>query len=335
MIDVNQQTLGEKIKQLRVAKGMTQRRMADGLSVTSSTISNWENNRRSPSIDELKRIARYFETTLAVFDLDESTASHVKTLGQRPLFNQQVIVTPVTPVFTKDTVYLLGLTLIMIGLAVVVGNVLDYLFLASGVLVFIVLLLRLLAQSRHHKKSPDKTLLVPSNHRIVFLTSWDKKLIDTLRTTLKPFALVSIVSLVLLSALSIRTFQALDSMALDAFVILYGIACIATAVFRYIGIAYGGLFRGVADYFRHKERLAIESMTGMVVLDGFGLLGLSTLFLLFRASIIPSYGYLVIFLAVVNILISFGLFFFYKKVTHAQALYAIDEGNRKIPLQAD
>lgn len=160
---------------------------------------------------------------------------------------------------------------------------------------------------------------------------------DTLkayRNTLKPIALVLIVSLVFLYALSIRTFQAIDSMWLDGLIILYGIGCMTTAIFRYIGIAYGGLFRGIADYFRHKDRLVLESMSMMVMLDGLGLLGLSGLLLLHDASILTAYGNLVFVLALLNAIASGIVFILYKKVAHALALYAIDEGNRKQLLES-
>jgi transcriptional regulator with XRE-family HTH domain len=60
-------TIGSKIKSLRIQKELKQHELAAYLSVTSSTISNWENDRRSPSIDELSRIADFFKVSLNTF----------------------------------------------------------------------------------------------------------------------------------------------------------------------------------------------------------------------------------------------------------------------------
>jgi transcriptional regulator with XRE-family HTH domain len=60
-------TIGEKIKQLRNRKGLLQSDLAHHLSVTNGAISNWENNRRLPSIEELKKICLLFDVPLDYF----------------------------------------------------------------------------------------------------------------------------------------------------------------------------------------------------------------------------------------------------------------------------
>ncbi len=60
-------TVGEKIKQLRTRKGLLQSDLADHLSVTNGAISNWETNRRLPSIEELKKICLFFDVPLDYF----------------------------------------------------------------------------------------------------------------------------------------------------------------------------------------------------------------------------------------------------------------------------
>ena len=53
--------LGEQIRDLRIAKNLSQIQLADRLGVTKQSISNWENNNILPSVDMLKRIADYFQ----------------------------------------------------------------------------------------------------------------------------------------------------------------------------------------------------------------------------------------------------------------------------------
>jgi transcriptional regulator with XRE-family HTH domain len=60
-------TVGEKIKQLRRKNNIQQSRLAKYLNVTNGAISNWENNRRLPSIEELKKIAECFKVSLDYF----------------------------------------------------------------------------------------------------------------------------------------------------------------------------------------------------------------------------------------------------------------------------
>jgi transcriptional regulator with XRE-family HTH domain len=64
---MNVPTVGEKIKQLRRKNNIQQYRLAEYLNVTNGAISNWENNRRLPSIEELKKIAECFNVSLDYF----------------------------------------------------------------------------------------------------------------------------------------------------------------------------------------------------------------------------------------------------------------------------
>ncbi len=52
--------LGEQIKNLRIARNLSQVQLADRLGVTKQSVSNWENNNILPSVDMLKHIAKFF-----------------------------------------------------------------------------------------------------------------------------------------------------------------------------------------------------------------------------------------------------------------------------------
>ena len=56
--------LGEKIKQLRSAKGLTQKQLADKLFVTPQAISRWEQNEVEPSVSALSELANIFDVSL-------------------------------------------------------------------------------------------------------------------------------------------------------------------------------------------------------------------------------------------------------------------------------
>ena len=56
--------LGDKIRSLRKSKQITQAQLAEALSVSSQSVSKWENNMSVPDISLLPVIARYFGITM-------------------------------------------------------------------------------------------------------------------------------------------------------------------------------------------------------------------------------------------------------------------------------
>lgn len=55
---------GEKIKNIRKEKKMTQEQMANILNVSRQAISNWENNKNFPDLEMIIKISRLFSLTL-------------------------------------------------------------------------------------------------------------------------------------------------------------------------------------------------------------------------------------------------------------------------------
>ncbi len=56
--------IGDRIKELRINKGLTQLELADKLGFTSQTISNWESGIREPDVDALSQLANLFNVSL-------------------------------------------------------------------------------------------------------------------------------------------------------------------------------------------------------------------------------------------------------------------------------
>lgn len=57
-------TIGDKIKQLRLERKMTQDDLAQKLYVSRNAISKWENNKGTPSIDNIQSIATMFNISI-------------------------------------------------------------------------------------------------------------------------------------------------------------------------------------------------------------------------------------------------------------------------------
>ena len=68
---------GEKIKELREAKGMTQQNLADLLFVTRQTVSRWEGGSRYPDLVTAKNLADILETTIDTLMADDR-AMHIE-----------------------------------------------------------------------------------------------------------------------------------------------------------------------------------------------------------------------------------------------------------------
>ncbi|PEP31699.1 transcriptional regulator [Bacillus wiedmannii] len=58
-----QNYFGENVRILRTLKGLNMKELGDVLGVASSTISNWENNRKEPSFEMLQKISIYFNVS--------------------------------------------------------------------------------------------------------------------------------------------------------------------------------------------------------------------------------------------------------------------------------
>ncbi|MFQ9922253.1 MAG: helix-turn-helix transcriptional regulator [Beduini sp.] len=55
---------GDKLIELRKSRGLSQEKVAEHLSVTRQTISNWETNQAMPTIDKAKDLSKLFKISL-------------------------------------------------------------------------------------------------------------------------------------------------------------------------------------------------------------------------------------------------------------------------------
>jgi transcriptional regulator with XRE-family HTH domain len=53
----------ERLKELRLQKGVSQRKLGETLGVVNQTVSFWETGSREPDLDMLVKIAKYFEVS--------------------------------------------------------------------------------------------------------------------------------------------------------------------------------------------------------------------------------------------------------------------------------
>lgn len=106
-------SIGQKIKDLRTAKGLTQRSFAQLFHVNNSTLAMWETDKNEPDIDTIKRLATYFDVTtdylLGLTDCwGNITLSAGAISGNHNTVNSHNTINSVTPT-TPDEAELLAL----------------------------------------------------------------------------------------------------------------------------------------------------------------------------------------------------------------------------------
>ena len=55
---------GKRLKELRLEKGLSQRKLGEVFNVCNQTISFWEIGSREPDLDTLLKLARFFDVSL-------------------------------------------------------------------------------------------------------------------------------------------------------------------------------------------------------------------------------------------------------------------------------
>ena len=62
----DQRTFGERLQSLRVARGFSQKQLAELVFVDRSSIAHWEGNRRIPNVAMINRLARAFDVSVTM-----------------------------------------------------------------------------------------------------------------------------------------------------------------------------------------------------------------------------------------------------------------------------
>lgn len=78
-------TLGERLKQLRLNKNISQKDLAKHFNIARSTLSQYESNQREPSLQMLLKISDYFNVSVDELLKDHCTNDeglHVSTIKQ-------------------------------------------------------------------------------------------------------------------------------------------------------------------------------------------------------------------------------------------------------------
>ena len=61
---INSNIFPQRLKELRLKKGLTQTELGEKVGVKQNTFTNWENGKREPSYENLVKLADLFEVSL-------------------------------------------------------------------------------------------------------------------------------------------------------------------------------------------------------------------------------------------------------------------------------
>lgn len=85
--------LPDKIRALRLERGLTQTELARRLNVSKQSLSNWENDNILPSVEAVTLIARFFGVSIdSLLGLDERTYIEVTGLTRTEIAHIQMLI---------------------------------------------------------------------------------------------------------------------------------------------------------------------------------------------------------------------------------------------------
>lgn len=94
--------LSEKIKKARIEAGLTQQQLSDKINVSRKTLSGWENNRSSPSIESINDLSNYLKKDVSYFLDSKGKAYKInKVLLILNIINIVLIVINVVSIFLE------------------------------------------------------------------------------------------------------------------------------------------------------------------------------------------------------------------------------------------
>ena len=86
-------TFQNKLRNLRISRGLTQIELAEGLGTSQSSITSWESGRREPDFATIRRLADYFHVPMSSLLPSEETAddNYIGSISQSIAKNPKLL----------------------------------------------------------------------------------------------------------------------------------------------------------------------------------------------------------------------------------------------------
>ncbi|MFP4187634.1 MAG: helix-turn-helix domain-containing protein [Acholeplasmataceae bacterium] len=227
---MDEKLLGNKLKQLRQNRDMRQTDLAQGLSVSISTISHWEKGRRFPSVFEIKRIADFFGIDVNVL-LDP--AYQRKDLETSPVEKVRIeffLFKRIAGLHLYLSAMLALYTLLLAS--ILFQTVIAYAIFGFSAAALAILILIYAYAHRLHSKERTRTVRIDPNSPVVYRHEKEKHAVERRQYAFIALSILSLTTLFLFFFFLVLFLFDLDRFVISPFIITtVGIIVITLRIF--------------------------------------------------------------------------------------------------------
>lgn len=318
-------SVGDKIKQLRTRKGLLQSDLADHLSVTNGAISNWETNRRLPSIEELKKICLFFDVPLDFFAEAPNFGFPEDHHHYQQLSKATSVTIRLQKPYCQACTYLLisAATLLLSGFLSGVVAIYLWFFAVFSIIVHV---MTIQVQRNSRQEALSKTLQIEEGTRVAYLHPLDEDLMFKMKRT---YARIIIFSFVMQIIFLITVYMMFSDLKFYLGIILMVFLTLAMFVFDYnrlFAFQDGQLMTKEVSYQDFHSGYRYLRFFVSVVMSIVSLLLVTAVFLLFEQTRELLFYRLIILGSIgVSFLFNYGLYVAMNKFKIGYEICLLDE----------
>jgi transcriptional regulator with XRE-family HTH domain len=327
-------SIGDKIRKLRTSQGLTQIDLAERLSVVNSTISNWENGRRMPSISDLKRLSSFFDVSLSYFELEAlDDYEHIEK-GKSDDYTQRVEFRPLGFKTPMGNSFLMGFSLILLIASSLIDHQIVYMLLIAGVIAALIPFLSYIMNVfKVHETNYTKAIL-PLSVNVKYVHEYELEKITTFRLFFMISGLLAVILDVLLVFMLVRWINGFPPGIVVGFAFFLLIKLMMDLV-RYDSLTKNRLFEKEIDYHGSRSNLKFRAIIYTYILETIILFGLAAFAVIYQRSMLfgmPSF--IPVLIASVNAMIGYQILVHYKTFIAAFKICTVDHFGRITELQS-
>jgi transcriptional regulator with XRE-family HTH domain len=327
-------SIGDKIRKLRTSHGLTQIDLAERLSVVNSTISNWENGRRMPSISDLKRLSSFFDVSLSYFELEAfDDYEHIEK-GKFDDYTQRVEFRPLgfkTPLVNH---LIMGFSLILLIASSLIDHQVVYMLLIAGVITALMpFLFYVMNVFKVYETNYTKAIL-PLSANVKYINGYAIEKIAIFRLLVKVWGLSAVILDVSLVFILIRWTNGFSPGIVVGFSFFVLIKLMMDLV-RYDSLTKNRLFEKTIDYHGSRSNLKFRAIMLAYILEMIILFGLTAFAVIYQRSMLfglPSF--IPVLIASMNAMIGYQILVHYKTFIAAFKICTVDHFGRITELQS-
>jgi transcriptional regulator with XRE-family HTH domain len=265
MMDLRE--IGLKIRSLRMNRGLSQRDLAKDLNIANSTISNWENARRLPSIGELKRVADYFGVSLSIFELDDQKQRQDKEKPLSDRNGQSIEVKRIAMRIDKGRHAFFIASLAFLLIASITTDDIALIALILGLFSLSVHLGRVILSRIAFERINRKTYILPADNQVYYKHPETQEEIANKRTFANVLVLLELMMSILFYGLSIIVLIRSDLIGYSIILSIYALVSIMVSFIRYRHVKELDLIVKRIDYFKTFKDLKYRIHLATLVMN--------------------------------------------------------------------